>query len=339
MAHDPRPLRVLFRVAAGPRVGFGHLVRASSLSRALEVPLLVSIRGTSRCVRETARRIGAREAPGSTAGAALAATRPDVLVLDDRVLRETQPWRRGARRLGIPVVSVHDLGIGLGAADLVVDGSVGAAVPPGVRALAGPRFAVLNPATLAARVHPARLADPADVIVALGGGPRRRTALTLARALVARRPGLRVAIAGGFAGMRSPGTGLPGIAWVRPRELALALANARVAVSGGGVTLYECLALGVPAVGVAVVPSQRPTVRAFASRGAVVDGGGTRASSRAAAIARLARQVVNLLDDEAEQQRVRRAGRALVDGRGGHRVARAIRLLAEAAGTARGVRR
>ena len=38
-------LRILFRAAAGPRRGFGHLVRCRSLARALGVRPLVALRG------------------------------------------------------------------------------------------------------------------------------------------------------------------------------------------------------------------------------------------------------------------------------------------------------
>jgi hypothetical protein len=41
------PLRVLFHAAAGPRLGFGHLVRCRSLARALGVDARVSIRGSA----------------------------------------------------------------------------------------------------------------------------------------------------------------------------------------------------------------------------------------------------------------------------------------------------
>ena len=51
-------LRCVFRVAAGPRIGFGHLLRARALSRAFgQARPVVSVRG-GRAARATARALG-----------------------------------------------------------------------------------------------------------------------------------------------------------------------------------------------------------------------------------------------------------------------------------------
>jgi hypothetical protein len=53
-------VRALFRVAAGPRLGFGHLVRARTLSRALGIARpLVSLRGGPEA-RKAALSLGMR---------------------------------------------------------------------------------------------------------------------------------------------------------------------------------------------------------------------------------------------------------------------------------------
>jgi UDP-2,4-diacetamido-2,4,6-trideoxy-beta-L-altropyranose hydrolase len=330
---DPRhrSLRLLFRVSAGPRVGFGHLVRVSSLATALGVPLVLSIRGAHASVLQTARSLGGKVIGGDSARTVLARVRPEILVLDDRVARQTAAWRREARRLGVPIVSVHDLGIGLGDADLVVDGSIAAVHrPSGGRLLLGPRFAILNPRTLSARSRRKRARRRLDVVVALGGGPRRSIALALARALVDCRPGLRVGVAIGFVARAVAGAATD-VEWVRPDGFGAALSSARVAVVGGGLTVYESLALGVPSVGVSVVPSQRPTVTGLARRGALVDGGAIGGRPRRpGAVARLARAVCGLLDDTTRQRTLRRAAAVLVDDRGAARVAKAIVQLARA---------
>jgi UDP-2,4-diacetamido-2,4,6-trideoxy-beta-L-altropyranose hydrolase len=330
MAHRG-PLRVLFRVAAGPRTGFGHLVRAASLGRAFGVEPRFSIRGP-QSARVAARRLGGRVLEHGAAGALLRRDSPDVLVIDDRVASATRPWRRAARRLGIPIVSVHDLAIGPGDSDLVVDGSLGAERlwVTGVPALLGPRFSILNPQLVEVR-RASRIADAAPhVVIALGGGPRRQAAGRLASAVIGRRPDATVSVAGGFVGSGQP-SGRARICWLPPSALGASLASATVAVVGGGVTLYEEAALGVPTMALAVVASQRPTVEAFAAHGAALDGGLLRSGrGRNEHLDSVSRQVSGLLTDAVTRRRLSRAASAVVDGRGASRVASAIRGLLEA---------
>jgi spore coat polysaccharide biosynthesis predicted glycosyltransferase SpsG len=317
---------VLFRVAAGPRTGFGHLQRALSLSRALHVPPVMSIRGSSATLR-AARRLGVRVVDGSSARNILLRQRPRILIIDDREARATAPWRRAARGLGVPIVSIHDLGIGFGDADLIVDGSLTAQAPAGVvaRVLIGTSYAILG---RTARAGPRRPAAGESVVIALGGGRRRGLAVRLARALRVRRPAAEVLVAGGFSATGRQ-RGPAGIRWIRPDGLSDALRQASVAIVGGGVTLYESCALGVPTVGIAVVASQVPTVTAFAARGAIIGGGlaSGRGDSPAIVVTRVVGEVVNLLQDGATRRRLASAAASLVDRRGAERVATAIRRL------------
>lgn len=319
-----REPRVLFRVAAGPRVGFGHLVRATSLARALGVRPWLSIRGPERSAGRTARRLGARVAEG-TAREALERTRPDVVVIDDRVASATRAWRRAVRQTRIPLVSIHDLGIGLGEADLVVDGSIAPApVPP--PALLGPRYAILSVEPGAVRAT----GDAAswDVVITLGGGPRRVLARRLALDIVRKRPGARVAVAAGFCPPQA-GVEPDAFTWLEPAGLLDALASTATAIVAGGVTLYEALSLGVPSIAVAVVPSQLPTIHAFAEQGAALDGGLLPGQDDVRAAARkVADLALRLLEDTSRRRALARKGRGVVDGRGADRVAAEIRRLA-----------
>lgn len=331
-AHS-RQVRVLFRVAAGPRVGFGHLVRAVSLANALGVQPVVSVRG-SRGSEETARRLGARVLKPGPPLQVLLEARPGVLVVDDRVANATRAWRRAARTIGIPIVSIHDLGLGLGDADLFVDGSLGAESRwasesvgrQSVPALLGPRYAILNHRCVTAAGSP-RAHTASDVLIALGGGPRSRAPRRLASAILRRRPDVRVSVAGGFvAPQRRVDT--PRIHWVTPAALCTCLASATVAIVGGGVTLYETAAIGVPTVAVAVVLSQRPTVRAFAAAGATIDGGELPGPAASRGVVNgIAERVLCLLDDAEKQRRLSRTARTLIDGGGASRVATAIHQL------------
>ena len=172
-------LSILFRASAGPRRGYGHLVRCRSLARALGVRPLIALRGGPRVV-ETAVALGCDVIKGSASNL-LRCLSPDVLVVDDPVAADARRWMRAARRVGCLVVSIHDLGLGCLDADLVIDGSItrNARARRG-QTLAGPQYAVLDPAPFDERGD--RHVGAAFRL----RGTLRRTAVALAEAV--RRP-------------------------------------------------------------------------------------------------------------------------------------------------------
>ena len=319
-----RPL-VLFRVAAGPRMGFGHLTRALTLARALRVVPWISVRG-GPAARAAVSRLGGSLAGGDRPGEVLDGVGAALLVVDDRVASRTAPWRRAARRRGVPITSIHDLGLGLADADLVIDGSVcpGPSAACRCETRLGPDYAILRPEFERGRTRPRPRAGRPSVLIALGGNPRRTAALALARRL-ARLPGAPVVrIAQGFVG--GPRPMLPqGIRPVPPARFDDVLRRATVALVGGGLTLYEAACLGVPCVAVDVHPSQRPTVSAFARRGAVLDGGSLARRPSAGSLRATEACVERLLADERLRVEIGRAARGIVDGHGADRVARVLR--------------
>jgi spore coat polysaccharide biosynthesis predicted glycosyltransferase SpsG len=315
-------IRILFRAAAGSRRGFGHLVRCRSLARALGVRPLLSVRGT-QAARDIALALDCDIVQGS-ARQLIRALEPSVLVVDDPVRSGAEPWIAEARRNGVLVVTIHDLGIGAATGDLVVDGSVTGNAPRARRhGTAGPAFAILDPAVAAASDRAPRRRG---VLIALGGGPRAEIARAIAIEIATLAPDVRVRIAGGLmsaparAGRRSD---VPrNVLWLRPaKSLARELQRADVAIVGGGVSLYEACAAGAAAVAVPVVESQRPAVAAFVARGAALGRGNASSARQAAEAAWL------LLRNDHLRRRVVDAGRRLVDGRGAARVARAIERL------------
>jgi spore coat polysaccharide biosynthesis predicted glycosyltransferase SpsG len=96
---------------------------------------------------------------------------------------------------------------------------------------------------------------------------------------------------------------------------------ADLAVSGAGVTLCELAATATPTVAIALADNQRPNFDAFARAGAAVPAGGAGDPDMIGAIATAVR---SLADDAARRRAVGARGRALVDGQGAMRVARAI---------------
>jgi spore coat polysaccharide biosynthesis predicted glycosyltransferase SpsG len=313
---------VLFRAAAGPRMGFGHLVRCRTLAAALGTEAIVSLRG-SRSSAKTATSLGLRLA--GPLAAAIRRLRPALLVVDDPSSRAAARAVRAARRWGIATASVHDLGLAPSHADVTIDGSIA----PGPMSLAGPRFAVLDPSLQRLGAFRRLRATEPTVVVSFGGGPRRRLALAVARAIARRRPDVTVRVAWGF-GEPPRLASHERLSAIEPSRFHRALATAAVAVLAGGVTLYEACALGVPAVGVSIVRAQRKSVSGLGACGAVIDAGHAGHAARTAD--RIAGLVGSLIDDPARRRKLSRTARGLVDGRGADRVARSLRsLIAESA--------
>lgn len=295
-------------------MGFGHLVRSLSLARALGVRPLLCIRGAEQVV-DTAIGLGADVLTDGTPKS-IGRLKPDVVVIDDPIATAARRWIEAARRAGAIVVTVHDLGLGCPDGDLVIDGSVTRQAKPSKRrvALTGARYAILDPRLPkgASRVDSTR-----RVLVALGGGPRRATAVAIAEAIAASDAHAEIRIAGGF--VSQPEHVSPAITWVAPASsLGEELSHATVAVVGGGISLYEACAMGVPAVGLPVVSAQTSTVRAFARHGAAVGMPFQAPETRTAAAA------VALLNDPRRRAALRQRSMNLVDGKGAQRAAAAV---------------
>jgi UDP-2,4-diacetamido-2,4,6-trideoxy-beta-L-altropyranose hydrolase len=326
----PRP-RVVFRIAAGPRIGFGHLTRCRALARALGAPFIVWLRG-GHAARRAVLQLG---------GVVLRRVnlrRWDLVVVDEPDRAIADAVIRRAKRSSLRTAVVRDRGREAAppqgprayqtAADLVIEGTGGAA----------PRDVLLDPRLVGARTllrRRERRSQGPRVLVALGGGAH---VLRLARQVVTDLrhllPSARIDVAAGFSrGLRTP---LPGAQWIeRPDGLAADLARADLAVVAGGVTLLEACAAGVPAVACAVVAAQRPAIQALATQGAVLDAGAFAAGDHGA---RVGRHAAALWIDRAARRRQASRARALVDGRGAARVAARIHQMLARATTVRSAR-
>ena len=309
-------MTVIFRVAAGPRVGFGHLVRCRSLAKAMGVTPLVSIRGTAR-TRERAVAMGLTLLEDSTRDPL---TECDLIVVDDPEKKSAEAWVNRARRQGVPVASVHDLGLAHVESDMEIDGSIGSHGD-----LRGPQFAILDPSIAAIRQEN-RQPVAGRVLVALGGGAHVLSlAGRLSRAIAAAAPDADIRVVRGFA----PGRSTPALryaSWVEaPNGLGAELADAQVAVVAGGVTFYEACALGVPVVSLPVTLAQHMTVRAAACRGAAIDTG--RPPVDDCMLSRTADAVAALLQNAGLRRRQSDAAKGLVDGGGAARVAARLKEL------------
>lgn len=328
-------LRVLFRAPAGARRGFGHLLRCRSLARALGVRPLLSIRGPEHSAH-VALALGCDVVQGP-ARRLITRLAPDIVVVDDPSSPDAAAWIAAARQAGVAVASIHDLGIGCLDADLLIDGSVTPGRTERRRGAAtGTAYAILDPHLPRPRALAAR---PRRVVVSLGGGPRAEVACAIAGEIGRRAPDVEVRVVGGFISGAPPRQVWrrcpPNVVWKGPStHLPGELANADVAVVGGGMSLYEACALGAAAVGVPVVAAQRPTVAGFVRRGAALGRTRTTVNPRT-----VADDVLLLLRRRVMRRQVARRGRRLVDGQGARRAARAIGRLVDHAGAMKAERR
>ena len=315
---------MLWCAAAGPRRGFGHLMRCGVLAEVLGARRELVLRG-ARSTIHAAIRLGWTIHRGGPRRV-MSSLSPDLVVVDDPSPREVARYVRHARGLGIPVATIHDLGLGRAASDLVIDGSVTRPRRTPPADLEGPAFAVLTPAIAALRLRPP-VRSRQRVLIALGGGANARAiGVRLARRMSREIPEASIQVVAGFAGAALKQPLPPRCTWLdAPVGLAQALATATVAVVAGGVTLYEAAALGTPTVAIAIVGAQRAAVRAVASAGAAMNAtapAGPRAFDRAIA------DVRRLLDDPAHAHALGRRAQKLVDGHGAARVARSLQMLA-----------
>lgn len=315
------PTHVLYRAAAGPRIGFGHLVRCRSLARAMGEHPITSIRGDAPTKR-TAATLGWAVVNGGCRSA-LETMCPDALVVDDPSPRSAASWVRTAQAMGVPVATIHDLGMAYVSSDLSIDGTFQPGVGRNGRFgdLRGTGFAILDPAVVVASSSP----RPDRVLIALGGGEHaRQFAGSLAAAIASRAPQADIRVAAGFVAAADHPRLPKGRWFFAPDGLSHALADATVVVSAGGVTMYEACAIGRATVGIALTPEQDIALSAAARHGAVIHAGAVGAAGTATHVAD---HVARLIDSASARASLVQAGRRLVDGRGAFRVADWLREL------------
>lgn len=333
--------RILLLTVAGAGAGLGHVKRCAALASALTglgASVRFAIGGDAQRLGPLGMTIPDFEEIQWISSPRLAfeiAERhvPDLVVVDAYGATDDLLWKLRAH--GAVVAAIDDLADRQLPVDIVVNGAYGAerrpyADVPGRRLLLGPQFTLLDPG-FADVPHRATRPGVSRVLVTLGGEDAATLIAGVVAAVDRAAPGVAVdlalgpfARAGSARGAKvSVHQGLPSL-----RDLLL---EADFAVTGAGMTLYECLAAGTPAVALPLAGNQKPNFDELTGAGLVLPG----QPDLAAAVERLSR-------DGALRGRLAASGRELVDGRGAARVAaelvRAVSQAAPTAGPGRGSR-
>jgi len=326
-------LEVVMRADGGPGIGLGHLRRCVALAEALrgrgaavtfvvpDHPVLVA---TVEHAGFAARTVEPEEA------ATLAVTRviarqlgAAAVVLDGYDIRE-DALRPALAPLTVVIDDLADRELPV---DVVVNGNLYAPrlvyrVAPHTLVLAGSRYAILLPEFADSPERPVR-SRVENVLITLGGGDESGLTPALLGAVARAVP--QAAIDAVLGPMAPPGLdGATAAAAARarvhraPASLRTLMLQADLAVTGGGQTLYELAAMGVPAVTIELAQNQRLNIEGLAALGGTVPAGRASAPDLASRVGGL---VAQLDGDPARRQAMARAGRGALDGRGAGRVA------------------
>jgi UDP-2,4-diacetamido-2,4,6-trideoxy-beta-L-altropyranose hydrolase len=320
------------RTTAGPQIGFGHLKRCFSLAQALQdsfSPVFILDREDSGIGAQVAKmgwKYYCRELD------ALFESMPDPagILIDTRVTAGLDGFIAKAKSRGIPVISIHDLGLAPLASDIAVDGSVvapsGDPFPHSGRRFGGTEYMVLDPVYGRLRERPKPIRERIhSVFVNLGGGDSAKYFSGVLEGLKRWSHALDVVGVPGFVSWGQETIGrrewYPLHFHWETEGLEGLLFQADLAITAGGLSAYEALCAGTPLAALSYDPPQQTTIAALTGKGACVDLGPGDALDPFQVSATL-----SLIDTDIDRRRsLSIHGREIVDGRGVDRVAQLVR--------------
>lgn len=104
------------------------------------------------------------------------------------------------------------------------------------------------------------------------------------------------------------------------KNMAKLMRRCDIAVSAGGITLYELCACGVPTVAYTFADNQQPAVEVFERRGLLSLAGDIRGQETSESCLQIAGKLDGLVRDERERAKMSARMSKLVDGRGAQRI-------------------
>ncbi|MHB9101447.1 MAG: UDP-2,4-diacetamido-2,4,6-trideoxy-beta-L-altropyranose hydrolase [Sulfuricella sp.] len=346
-------MRIAIRADASVEVGTGHVMRCLALADALremgaEVVFVCRDLAGNLCDLIEARRFPVCRLPqpdgndpewrldAEQSGAALSKHWPktDWLIVDH--YRLDGRWETLARAFSEKVMAIDDLADRPHDCDLLLDQNYchgmdsrySGLVPSQCRLLLGPKYALLRAEFSRARASLKRREGTLQRILVFFGGsdPSSETAKALEGIRQFSRPEVVVDVVVGSSNpqreeIRRLCDTLPNVAYhCQVDNMAEMMAHADLAIGGGGTTTWERLALGLPAIVIAVAPNQEEISHQVGMLGALHYLGRAREVSANDIRQALERK----MGDRNELLRMSNSGQDLVDGLGVKRVADAL---------------
>lgn len=336
-----RKRSVLFRVDAGTDCGLGHLQRCLSLASALRqfdarcIFLTKRVRPVRSRVRAFGFETDGLEAQGPGGPENLKKTleqavrhQCDAMVVDS--YHVDADYLGQARAAGLFVTAVDDLARYPFPCQLVVNGGAHATHLPyrsssgDTRFLLGPQYALLHPEFWA--IRPRALQPISENVLVTLGSTDSHNLMPMLLKMLDDLPGefTVTAIIGPFFNNWTDVQDMAShcrrsVRLVRsPDSVRDVMSESTLAISGGGQTLYELVAAGVPAVAIQVADNQAASMRALVVEGVVYTGG---CAGEARLRDRVEEAVKMLLADKDTRTRMIAAGQRLLDGQGARRIA------------------
>lgn len=330
-------MRVLFRADAGPKIGWGHVMRCLALADALrrmgaEATFLG--RGYAPAVRQKIENRGLRalalEPNAREPQTTLRRTQEtgaDVVVVDLYGITEEYLWRLREQRVILVSLDDHNeisfpshlvVNVNCFAPDLNYRSLTG-----DTQFLLGTEYFLLRQEFLEVCGAPRTIVPVArNLLISMGGSDPGELGDKVARAVAPL--GLETVVIRGAAAPEVPTQAWPNARVVEnPPNMAEWMLWADVATTCGGGTVYELAATGTPGIVLALTPDQERNAAAMEAEGAIISlGPGATASEDT-----IADTVAALMDDPQRRQAMSRRGQEVVDGRGAQRVADALRQL------------
>ncbi|MCL4469621.1 MAG: UDP-2,4-diacetamido-2,4,6-trideoxy-beta-L-altropyranose hydrolase [Sulfuricella sp.] len=346
-------MRVAIRADASVEVGTGHVMRCLALADALrergaEVVFVCRDVAGNLCDLIEARQFPVCRLPrtdgnnpdwrqdAEQSGASLLKLWPktDWLIVDH--YRLDGRWETLARAFSEKVMAIDDLADRPHDCDLLLDQNYchgmdsrySGLVPSQCRLLLGPKYALLRAEFSRARASLKRREGTLQRILVFFGGsdPSSETAKALEGIRQFSRPEVVVDVVVGSSNpqreeIRRLCDTLPNVAYhCQVDNMAEMMAHADLAIGGGGTTTWERLALGLPAIVIAVAPNQEEISHQVGMLGALHYLGRAREVSANDIRQALERK----MGDRNELLRMSNSGQDLVDGLGVKRVADAL---------------